>query len=235
MRPGSLGIASSSARRCGGSSQTASGVTVTPARHRGAARSGRSSPMPPTLAGRIRLRAGAAARSAISSAQQLPQGTLIKVTAVYPRAVLARRRASTGQAVSYDRPRAGHLRRVARQTGRGSDLRVRRRRCCAREFMKMSEAERRAAVLEKLRLVLRRRRRSTPRSTSRRTGRPSVWSRGGPVALSALRARCWPTAGAADARWPHPLGRHRDLDLLERLHGRRVRSGAPQRGHRANS
>ena len=44
-----------------------------------------------------------------------------------------------------------------------------------------------------------------------------------------------PRPGAAQAGRPHPLGRHRDLDLLERLHGRRRALGRARRGRGARA
>ena len=66
-------------------------------------------------------------------------------------------------------------------------------------------------------------------TTSRPTGRARGWSRGGPVGIAAPGAAARLRPRAARAGRPHPLGRHRDLDLLERLHGRRGALGRARR------
>ena len=175
--------------------------------------------IPPTLAGRIDYDA-AAAVPARPAHPAPPQGTLTRSPpsttsrSGATRASPARRSRPTGlvSATFDDSPQDGTP---------GRDLRLRRRRRGARVRRACRRSERREQVLDEFADVLRRRGAQPDATSSRRTGRRAVDAAAARSASPAPGTLLAYGDRAARARRPHPLGRHRDLDLLERLHGRR--------------
>ena len=173
--------------------------------------------IPPTLAGRIEYRPRLPTeRDQLT--QRLPQGTLIKVTAVYNRPFW-RDAGLNGTAVSYegpanvtfdDSPQDGSSGVIFGFAG-GDEARRHRRR---------SMAARRAAVLANFTTYFGAQA-AHPRAyfeTDWTARSVDAWMPGGDRgARDPARLR----PGAPQAGREHPLGGNGDVDLLERLHGRR--------------
>jgi monoamine oxidase len=136
--------------------------------------------IPPTLAGRIEYRPSLpAARDQLT--QRLPQGTLIKATAVYDEPFW-RDQGLNGQAVSHtgpanttfdDSPPDGSAGIVFGFIGADE----------ARKFMRMSSAERRAAVLARFTRYFGSKA-SRPREYFETNWSQAIWTRGCPVAIA---------------------------------------------------
>ena len=188
--------------------------------------------IPPTLAGRIDYEPGAAGgRDQLT--QRFAQGTLTKVAASTTRRSGATR-ASPARRSATRRARQRDLRRLAARTARpgiifgfvGGDearaSRSARRADGARPWCSATSSTFFGAEAAQPDRVLRDRvdeRAVDPRLPGRR---------------SRARATLPPTAPALrEPIGPHPLGRHRDLDVLERLHGRRRALGRARRGRGA--
>ena len=173
--------------------------------------------IPPTLAARIEYRPKLPpARDQLT--QRLAQGTLIKVTAVYNRPFW-RDSGLNGTAVSYQGPANVTFDDSPPDASSGvifgfvgGDE--------ARLFMRRSAAARRAAVLGQLHHLLR-----PPGLSSTLLLRDQLDRRGVDAWMPGGDRRARDPAclrpGAAEAVRPDPLGGNGDLDLLERLHGRR--------------
>ncbi len=186
--------------------------------------------IPPTLAGRIDYRPDLPSdRDALT--QRVPQGRLIKATAVYDEPFW-REDGLTGQSLSTD----GYVSATFDDSPEdgspgvvfgfiGGDR--------ARAFRGLSDCERRTAALGDLAAAFGDKAK-TPKGFFLSQWTEETWSRGCPVGLYGA----WHAGGLRrpdpQARGPHPLGRHGDVDLLERLHGRRgpLRRARGRRGHR---
>ena len=193
--------------------------------------------IPPTLAGRIDYRPRMPAlRDQLT--QRMPMGTVIKVQCVYDEPFW-RADGLAGQATSDTGPvkitfdnsppdaTAQHGPGVLMGFIEGTD---------GRRALTATHAERRRGVDRQLRSLLRRRRHARSSKYVEKSWAAEEWTRGcyagyfGPGVLVGLRPRA-SRAGRAD-----PLGRHRDRDRVDRLHGRcgpfwraRRRRGAPRR------
>ena len=154
--------------------------------------------------------------------QRVPQGTLTQGRGRLRQAVLAREGPERHRRIA-ERPGQRHVRRLARPTARpgvlfgfvgGDEARAASEGC-----RRPSGAPR---VLKNFAELLRCRR-PCGRATYFETDWPSeqVERAAGPVGIARARRAAGARPGAAPAGRPHPLGRHRDVDLLERLHGRR--------------
>ena len=142
----------------------------------------------------------------------------------------------TGTAVSTTGPVTRDVRRLAArraQQGSGDHLRLRRRRRRTQLQRDVARAARRAAVLEQFATFF-------GSQALKRHGllRDELVGRGVDPGLPGRDPQHWHAARlralAAGARRPDPLGGHRDLELLERLHGRRraLRRASRSRGAR---
>ena len=165
--------------------------------------------VPPVLAGRSTSSPGCRPAGA-QLTQRIPQGTLMKVACRLRPAVLARRRAQRAGAVA-DGP-GSRPSTIRRPTAAGRRVRLRRRRRGA-QFSTLSTAD-----------GARRCSRTSPTSSGRgvnpteffETDWPGErWSRGGPVGIAGPGRAARLRPGAARAGRADPLGRHRDLELLD--------------------
>ena len=182
---------------------------------------------PPAIAARIDYQPPLRiARDQLS--QRLAQGTLLKVTAIYDRPFW-REQGLNGTAVSLDGP-VNVAYDDSPEDGSpgvlfgfvGGDE--------ARGFFSRPQADRRAAALGCFADYF------GPQAASPAGYFESVWPgsrwlRGGPVGIAAAGHAAGLRPRAARAGRPPALGRHRELDVLGRLHGRR-RALGPARGRR---
>ena len=183
--------------------------------------------VPPILTGKIDYEPGLPDER-VELIDHYPQGTMTKAACVYDRPFW-RDDGLTGQVLFDKGPLAATFDDSPEDGSKGvvfgfvaGDQ--------AREFAKLSKRARREAMHRQLRRASSAPGRPSPSSTSRPMWKRETWTRGCPVGIPGLGADRGPRRGAGEARRPHPLGRHRDLELLGGLHGRRRALGRARRG-----